>query len=175
MRRRRATWVGSSVLARVKRFKTPNCASLRLSQEASVGVQTGHVLQQLRRLVNAEFQTQPIEHRAALFLQSRRDVDQAAYAEGVLEIIGGEETYGYAITRRLNELGFADVVEGTVYTILLRLEKNGLVQVTKRPSGMGPPRKFYALNDAGREELATFWGKWEYLSSRIDQLKEGGR
>ena len=57
----------------------------------------------------------------------------------VLEIIDGEETYGYAITRRLNELGFADVVEGTVYTILLRLERNGLVQVTKRPSEVGPP------------------------------------
>jgi PadR family transcriptional regulator PadR len=93
----------------------------------------------------------------------------------VLEIIGGEEIYGYAITRRLNELGFTDVVEGTVYTILQRLEKNGLVQVTKRPSGQGPPRKFYALNDAGREELATFWAKWEYITSRIDKLKEGGR
>ena len=93
----------------------------------------------------------------------------------VLEVIGSEETYGYAITRRLSELGFADVVEGTVYTILLRLEKTGLVQVTKRPSGMGPPRKFYALNDAGREELATFWAKWEYLSARIDKLRKGGR
>ena len=93
----------------------------------------------------------------------------------VLEIIGREETYGWAITRRLNELGFADVVEGTVYTILLRLEKNELVQVTKRPSGQGPPRKFYALNDAGRAELATFWAKWEYITSRLDKLKEGGR
>ncbi|MFG2003974.1 PadR family transcriptional regulator [Spirillospora sp. NPDC048911] len=93
----------------------------------------------------------------------------------VLEIIGSEETYGYAVTRRLNDLGFADVVEGTVYTILLRLEKNGFVQVTKRPSEQGPPRKFYALNDAGREELATFWAKWEYLSSRIEKLKEGGK
>ncbi|MFI7418604.1 PadR family transcriptional regulator [Nonomuraea sp. NPDC049684] len=93
----------------------------------------------------------------------------------VLEIIGSEETYGYAITRRLNDLGFADVVEGTVYTILLRLEKNGLVQVTKRPSEQGPPRKFYALNDTGREELATFWAKWAYITSRIDKLKEGGK
>ncbi|AGM05858.1 PadR family transcriptional regulator [Amycolatopsis keratiniphila] len=93
----------------------------------------------------------------------------------VLEIVGGEETYGYAITRRLNELGFAEVVEGTVYAILLRLEKNGLVQVTKRPSEQGPPRKFYALNDAGRAELARFWAKWEYVTSRIDKLKEGGK
>ncbi|MFE0433944.1 PadR family transcriptional regulator [Streptomyces nigra] len=93
----------------------------------------------------------------------------------VLEIIGSEETYGYAIARRLNDLGFTDVIEGTVYTILLRLERNRLVQVTKRPSGVGPPRKFYALNDAGREELERFWAKWQYLSSRINRLKEGGR
>ena len=91
----------------------------------------------------------------------------------VLQIIGSEETYGYAITRRLNELGFADVVEGTVYTILLRMERNGLVEATKRPSEQGPPRKFYALNDAGRQELTTFWTKWDYVSSRIDKLKEG--
>src|SRR5438477_393272 len=88
----------------------------------------------------------------------------------VLDIIGTEETYGYAITRRLNELGFTDVVEGTVYTILLRLERNGLVTVTKRPSEVGPPRKFYSLNDAGREERARFWAKWQYVSSRIDKL-----
>ncbi|MCM2390479.1 PadR family transcriptional regulator [Streptomyces albipurpureus] len=93
----------------------------------------------------------------------------------VLQIIGSEETYGYAITRRLNELGFTDVVEGTIYTILVRLERNGLVQVTKRPSERGPARKFFALNDAGRKELAAFWTKWEYLSSRIDNLKEGGQ
>ncbi|MFJ9721171.1 PadR family transcriptional regulator [Streptomyces sp. NPDC101209] len=93
----------------------------------------------------------------------------------VLEIIGSEETYGYAITRRLNDLGFADVIEGTVYTILLRLERNGLVQVTRRPSEVGPPRKFYTLNESGREELARFWAKWQYLSSRITRLKEGGR
>ncbi|WP_030452800.1 PadR family transcriptional regulator [Herbidospora cretacea] len=93
----------------------------------------------------------------------------------VLEIIGSEETYGYAITRRLNDLGFADVVEGTVYTILLRLEKKGLVRVAKRPSGVGPPRKFYTLNEAGRGELTTFWAKWEYVTSRIEKLREGGR
>lgn len=90
----------------------------------------------------------------------------------VLKIIDTEETYGYAITRRLNELGFADVIEGTVYTILVRLERGGLVNVAKRPSELGPPRKFYTLNDAGRAALGRFWAKWEYLSTRINQLKE---
>lgn len=90
----------------------------------------------------------------------------------VLEIISREETYGYEITRLLNALGFTDVVEGTVYTILIRLEKNKLVEITKKPSDMGPPRKFFAINDAGREELRKFWGKWEFVSSKMNELKE---
>ena len=90
----------------------------------------------------------------------------------VLEIISRGDTYGYEITRRLNALGFTDVVEGTVYTILLRLEKNKLVEITKKSSDMGPPRKFFALNDAGREELKRFWEKWDFVASKIDQLRE---
>lgn len=90
----------------------------------------------------------------------------------VLEIISRKETYGYDITRRLNDIGFTDVVEGTVYTILVRFEKNGLVDTEKKPSDMGPPRKFFVLNDAGRGELSRFWEKWEFVSSRINGLKE---
>lgn len=90
----------------------------------------------------------------------------------VLEFINRKETYGYEITRQLNELGFTDVVDGTVYTILVRLEKNQLVEITKKSSDKGPPRKFFTLNDAGRKELKEFWDKWEFVSSKIDQLKE---
>jgi len=89
----------------------------------------------------------------------------------VLEIISRGETYGYEIASSLRALGFVDVVEGTVYTILLRLEKNALVTIEKRPSTMGPPRKFYSLNDAGHTELATFWAKWEFVSLKINELK----
>lgn len=90
----------------------------------------------------------------------------------VLEIISHEEIYGYEITKRLNEIGFSDVVDGTVYTILVRLEKRRLVEITKKKSDMGPPRKFFTLNDAGREELEKFWSKWEFVSTKINELKE---
>jgi PadR family transcriptional regulator, regulatory protein PadR len=90
----------------------------------------------------------------------------------VLEIISRKETYGYEITRRLNSLGFTDVVDGTVYTILIRLERSKLVDITQKPSDMGPPRKFFALNGAGRDELRRFWEKWEFVSSRMNELKE---
>ncbi|MBT2658471.1 helix-turn-helix transcriptional regulator [Bacillus sp. ISL-18] len=89
----------------------------------------------------------------------------------VLEIISRGETYGYEITHQLRELGFTDVVEGTVYTITMRLEKNKLVDIEKKPSTMGPPRKFYTLNAAGQEQLEVFWRKWEFVSSKINELK----
>ena len=90
----------------------------------------------------------------------------------ILEIISHEEIYGYEITRKLNELGFSDVVDGTVYTILVRLEKNKSVETTKKKSDIGPPRKFFTLNDSGREELKKFWEKWKFVSSKINLLKE---
>lgn len=89
----------------------------------------------------------------------------------VLEIIGRDTTYGYQITQQLRTLGFSDVVEGTVYTILVRLEKNGLVETAKAPSEVGPPRKFYTLTDQGRVELQRFWDKWDFVSSKINELR----
>jgi PadR family transcriptional regulator PadR len=90
----------------------------------------------------------------------------------VLEIIGRDKTYGYEIAQQLRKLGFTDVVEGTVYTILVRLEKNKLVSIEREPSDMGPPRKFYTLTSAGRKELRHFWVKWDFVSSKINGLKE---
>lgn len=90
----------------------------------------------------------------------------------VLEIINKKETYGYEITKKLNDIGFKDVVEGTVYTILIRIEKNNLVNIEKKPSELGPPRKFYTLNDKGKNVLIEFWKKWDFISSKLKKLKE---
>lgn len=89
----------------------------------------------------------------------------------VLEILSRKPTYGYDITQQLRQLGFEDVVEGTVYTILMRLERKNLVNIEKQPSEVGPPRKFYSLNERGGEELQLFWAKWDFVSSRINELR----
>lgn len=91
----------------------------------------------------------------------------------VMEIIGRDKTYGYEITQQLRDLGFSEVVEGTVYTILVRLEKRDFVNIEKKPSDIGPPRKFYSLTKEGRRELNRFWSKWDFVSSKINELKEG--
>ena len=92
----------------------------------------------------------------------------------VLEIIGRGEIYGYEIVRRLNTLGFEGIAEGTVYALLVRLERGRLVNIVKKPSEIGPPRKFYTLNERGRDELTAFWARWDFLSGRIQILRGNG-
>lgn len=91
----------------------------------------------------------------------------------VLAILAGEPAYGYDITGRLREQGFTDIAEGTVYALLLRIEKNGLVEVEKVPSEKGPPRKVYSLNERGQAYLDEFWKTWGFLAERLEQLHQG--
>ena len=93
----------------------------------------------------------------------------------VLAILFGRPAYGYEITAWLREQGFSDIVEGTVYALLIRVEQRGLVDVEKVPSEKGPPRKVYSVNAQGREYLEEFWRTWSFLTERLDQLREGGR
>ncbi|WP_342025202.1 PadR family transcriptional regulator [Arthrobacter citreus] len=89
----------------------------------------------------------------------------------VLALLAVQPAYGYEITARLRDQGFSDIVEGTVYALLVRIEKRGLVDVEKVPSEKGPPRKVYSLNAAGGAYLEDFWGSWDFLAGRIRELR----
>ena len=88
----------------------------------------------------------------------------------VLALLAVQPAYGYEITARLREQGFSDIVEGTVYALLIRIEQRGLVDVAKVPSEKGPPRKVYSLNANGRDDLDEFWRTWSFLAERIGKL-----
>jgi PadR family transcriptional regulator PadR len=92
----------------------------------------------------------------------------------VLAILSGRSAYGYEITVQLRAMGFADIAEGTVYALLVRVERKGLVDIEMHPSEKGPPRKVYALNKQGEAYLAEFWRTWSFLTGRLEQLREGG-
>jgi PadR family transcriptional regulator PadR len=88
----------------------------------------------------------------------------------VLAILADRPAHGYEITARLRDEGFSDLVEGTVYALLVRIEQRGFVDVQKVASEKGPPRKVYSLNAAGRDQLAEFWRTWSFLAEHIEQL-----
>jgi PadR family transcriptional regulator PadR len=92
----------------------------------------------------------------------------------VLAILARRPAYGYEITASLRDQGFTDLVEGTVYALLIRIERRGLVDVEKVPSEKGPPRKVYSLNAEGRRALDDFWTTWTFLADRLEQLRQEG-
>jgi PadR family transcriptional regulator, regulatory protein PadR len=93
----------------------------------------------------------------------------------VLAMLRQRAAYGYEITARLRGMGFSDIAEGTVYALLVRVEQRGLVDTEKHPSEKGPPRKVYSLNAKGQECLDEFWRTWDFLTGRLEGLREGGR
>ncbi len=75
---------------------------------------------------------------------------------GILSVISRGETYGYEILSVLNEKGFENLIEGTLYPVLTRLEKKGLVSSRMGKSPLGPSRKYFSITSAGQEYLAGF-------------------
>lgn len=92
----------------------------------------------------------------------------------ILNIISKQETYGYEISETLKEYGFSDISEGTIYPMLLRLEKKGLIAAEYRESPVGPKRKYFTITPAGREECHQFYASWKQLAAAVDQLFQGG-
>ncbi len=89
----------------------------------------------------------------------------------ILKIISSEELYGYKTVERLNEIGF-ETNEATVYPILARLENKGLLKTEKRPSPLGPARKYYYLTQQGNVELIDFQETWQRISTIVNQVME---
>ena len=93
---------------------------------------------------------------------------------GVLElctlaIISEGETYGFVIIEKLKESELI-VVEGTLYPLLTRLKKAGLLEYDWRESTSGPPRKYYQITDAGQNLLKGLLGTWQDLVKAVDKV-----
>jgi PadR family transcriptional regulator PadR len=90
----------------------------------------------------------------------------------VLAVLDGEDGYGYDIVRRLREGGLVDVGDASVYGTLRRLFAAGVLTTYVLPSEEGPHRKYYALNDAGRELLTRQAKSWHSFVDTMSQFLE---
>ena len=81
----------------------------------------------------------------------------------VMGVLYDERHYGYSLVRVLTEDGSISLKEGTVYPILARLDRDGLVRSEWVESDQGPPRKYYALTPSGRH-------LFDELSQELDLL-----
>lgn len=91
----------------------------------------------------------------------------------ILCIIRRRTTYGYEIVESLRESGFGDMKEGTIYPLLLRLEKKGFIKARFMPSPLGPNRKYYSLTEDGERLLEEFLDCWRQMEEAVGRVIEG--
>ncbi|MFD2761054.1 PadR family transcriptional regulator [Lentibacillus juripiscarius] len=88
----------------------------------------------------------------------------------LLAIIKDREVYGYELAEQLGKYGFESLSEGTIYPLLMRMQKEELVTSTRKKSTAGPKRKYYSLTAKGEEELVKFIERWNYLQTNVNGI-----
>src|SRR5579875_1630496 len=90
----------------------------------------------------------------------------------VLALLAEEERYGFDLVRALGEVDGMVTSEGTIYPLLSRLRRDGLVDSTWRESDAGPPRRYYRTSRAVRAALKTFEAQWSRFRDGVDHFLE---
>ena len=88
----------------------------------------------------------------------------------VLSALSGRRLYGYDLVKQLRDVGGLIMSEGTVYPMLSRFKKEGLVTSTLVESSEGPARKYYELTPRGRNLVCRMLEHWREVRGGIDTL-----
>jgi PadR family transcriptional regulator, regulatory protein PadR len=88
----------------------------------------------------------------------------------LLAVVAEEPAYGYEMTKRLRARGLSMVGEGSIYPLLGRLERDGLVETHRAASDGGPPRKYYRTSREGQRELAAGVSEWQAARDAVDAV-----
>ena len=87
----------------------------------------------------------------------------------ILKIVSADEVYVADILERLSATEFA-TQEGTLYPLLSRMRRDGLVDYVWQESDSGPPRKYYKLTPKGKSQLAELNDYWKSINTTISQM-----
>lgn len=90
----------------------------------------------------------------------------------VLALLNGEARYGFDLLRALGEMDGMVTGGGTIYPLLSRLRRDGLVSSRWAESPTGPPRRYYQLTAKGRQALGTFVEEWGRFREAVDYFIE---
>lgn len=93
----------------------------------------------------------------------------------ILAILKHGENYGYEILKALEDVPQLTMKESSLYLLLGRLHKNGLVAVRHVSSDQGPKRRYYRLTGLGQRKLDEMLKHWTGVTSAMDQLTTTGK
>lgn len=92
----------------------------------------------------------------------------------LLSLIEEEASYGYEMVNKLRERGLDLASEGSIYPLLSRLQKQGVIEGYLVQSSAGPARKYYRMTGEGSDVLDRWRREWRAFSSAVDAVLEGG-
>jgi PadR family transcriptional regulator PadR len=87
----------------------------------------------------------------------------------ILRIVATGKVYAADMLSRLSDTEFA-TQEGTLYPLLSKMRRDGLLDYEWQESDAGPPRKYYELTARGRAQLAELNDYWKRLNATVAQL-----
>ena len=88
----------------------------------------------------------------------------------VLRLLKDDYRYSGEIVALMRANGFTDFSEGTLYPLLLRLEKAGYFDTLRQATNNSPPKKYYKLSAEGRERLKNFENMWLDLVLSVNNI-----
>jgi PadR family transcriptional regulator len=87
----------------------------------------------------------------------------------ILKIVAADKVYAADILQRLSDTEFA-TQEGTLYPLLSKMRRDGLLDYEWQESDAGPPRKYYELTAKGKSQLAELDDYWKHLNTTVTKL-----
>lgn len=93
----------------------------------------------------------------------------------LLSLIDEQESYGYEMVSKLKERGLDLASEGSIYPLLSRLQKQGMIEGYLVQSSEGPARKYYRMSNTGRETLDQWRSEWQEFRASVDGVLNGAK
>jgi PadR family transcriptional regulator len=90
-----------------------------------------------------------------------------------MALIQNQPRYAFELIEGLGHTGLL-TTEGTLYPLLSRLRRDGLVRTEWRESTEGPPRRYYQLTAEGRRALSAFKNEWTSFRGAVDGILQEG-
>lgn len=112
-----------------------------------------------------------MEQNNGIIENNRTQMRRGVLEYSILLILASGDEYASSIIQKMKDVNII-VAEGTIYPLLIRLKKLGLLNYRWEESTQGPPRKYYMITDLGREQLAGLDSAWTELSAGIESIRK---
>jgi PadR family transcriptional regulator PadR len=115
-----------------------------------------------------------MEINSGIIENNKTQMRRGVLEYSILLILAGGDEYASSIIQKMKDVNII-VAEGTIYPLLIRLKKLGLLNYRWEESPQGPPRKYYMITNLGKEQLIGLDAAWDELRRGIETIRNGSK